>query len=83
MDIPENTVSTILNEQKLWDHSHEGRNQSKHYHYQSLHKQKTGKRHATEKEHRIALCAVDYTTAKYVVSFGAAETTSSTVIEES
>ena len=33
VDIPEDALSTILNEQKLWEHSRERRNQSKHYHY--------------------------------------------------
>ena len=33
VDIPEEALSTILNEQKLWCHSHERRDQSKHYHY--------------------------------------------------
>ena len=58
VDIPEDALSTILNEQKLWDRSRERRNQSKHYHYQRIHKQKTNKRHAAEKEHMITLQAV-------------------------
>ena len=82
VDIPEEALSTILNEQKLWDHSRERRNQSKHYHYQSLHKQKTSKKHAAEKEHMITLRAVGCTTAEYVGSSGTVEATSSTVIED-
>ena len=82
VDIPEDALSTILNEQKLWEHSRERRNQSKHYHYRSLHKQKTNKRHAAEKEHMITLRAVGCTTAEYVGSSGTAEATSSTAIEE-
>ena len=82
VDIPEETLSTILNEQKLWDHSCERRNQSKYYHYQSLHKQKINKRHATEKEHMITLRAVGCATAEYVGSSGTIEATSSTIIEE-
>ena len=82
VDIPEDALSTILNEQKLWEYSRERRNQSKHYHYRSLHKQKTNKRHAAEKEHMITLRAVGCTTAEYVGSSGTAEATSSTAIEE-
>ena len=52
------------------------------YHYRSLHKQKTTKRHAAEKEHMITLQAVGCTTAEYVGSSGIAEASSSTVIEE-
>ena len=33
VDIPEDALSAILNEQKLWDHSREWRNQSEHYHH--------------------------------------------------
>ena len=76
MDIPEDALSAILNEQKLWDHSHERRNQSEHYHYRSLHKQVVHKRHATEKEHMITLRAVGCTTAEYVGSSDTAEATS-------
>ena len=68
VDIPEEALSTILNEQKLWDHSRERRNQSKHYHYQSLHKQKTSKKHTAEKEHMITLRAIGCITAEYVGS---------------
>ena len=82
VDIPEDALSTILNEQKVWEQSRERRNQSKHYHYRSLHKQKTNKRHAAEKEHMITLRAVGCTTAEYVGSSGTAEATSSTAIEE-
>ena len=82
MDIPEDALSTILNEQKLWEHSRERRNQSKHYHYRSLHKQKKKKRHAAEKEHTITLRAVGCTTAEHVGSSGTAEATSSKAIEE-
>ena len=82
MDIPEDALSIIPNEQKVWEQSRKRRNQSKHYHYRSLHKQKTNKRHATEKEHMITLRAVGCTTAEYVGSSGTAEVTSSTAIEE-
>ena len=82
VDIPEDALSTTLNEQKLWEHNHERRNQSKHYHYRSLHKQKTNRRHAAEKEHMITLRAVGCTTAEYVGSSGTAKATSSTAIKE-
>ena len=82
VDIPEDALSTILNDQKLWEHSRERRNQSKHHHYRSLHKQKTNKRHAAEKEHMITLRAVGCATAEYVGSSSTAEATSSTAIEE-
>lgn len=82
VDIPEDALSTILNEQKLWEQSRERRNQSGHYHYRSLHKQKVNKRHAAEKEHMITLRAVGCTTAEYVGSSGTANATSSTAIEE-
>ena len=73
VDIPEDVLSTILNEQKVWEQSLERRNQSKHYHYRNLHKQKTNKRHAAEKEHMITLRAVGRTTSEYVGSSGTAE----------
>ena len=82
VDIPEDALSAILNEQKLWDHSHEIRNQSEHYHYRSLHKQVVHKRHAAEKEHMVTLRAVGCTTAKYVGSSGSAEATGCTATEE-
>ena len=82
MDIPEDASSAILDEQRLWEHSHEQRNQSRHYYYQSLHKQEINKRHSAEKEHMITLRAIGCTTAEYVGSSATAEATSSTVIEE-
>ena len=82
VDIPEDPMSAISNEQKLWDHSREQRNQSEHYHYRSLHKQIVHKRHAAEKEHMVTLQAVGCTTAEYVGSSGIAEATSCTVTEE-
>ena len=78
----EDALSTILNEQNVWEQSRERRNQSKHYHYRRLRKQKTNKRHAAEKEHMITLQAVGCTTAEYVGFSGTAEATSSTTIEE-
>ena len=82
VDIPEYASSAILDEQKLWEHSRERRNQNRHYHYRSLHKQRINKRHSAEKEHVITLRAVGCTTAEYVGSSATAEATSSTVIEE-
>ena len=82
VDIPEDALSVILNEQKLWDHSRERRNQSKHYHYRSLHKQAVNKRHANEKEHMVTLRTSDCATAEYIGLSGTAEATSSTVTEQ-
>ena len=84
VDIPEDALSAILNEQKLWDHSRERRNQSEHYHYRSLRKQVVHKRHATEKKHMVTLRAVGCTTAEYVGSSaaGTAEASGCTVTEE-
>ena len=77
MDIPESTLSVKLNEQKLWNHSRERRNQCKHYQYQSLHKQAVNKRHANEKEHMVTHRVSGCTTTEYVGSFGIAEAASS------
>ena len=82
VDIPVDALSAILNEQKLWDHSHERRNQSEHYHYRSLRKQVVHKRHAAEKEHMVTLRAVGCTTAEYVGSSGTPEASGCTVTEE-
>ena len=80
VDIPEDALFVILNEQKLWDHSRERRNQSKHY--RSLHKQAVNKRHANEKEHMVTLRTSDCATAEYIGLSGTAEATSSTVTEQ-
>ena len=65
VDVPEQAVSTILAEQDLWSYYRERRNRNAHYHYRSLLKSKTAKRHSDEKDYMIQLCDIGRMTAEY------------------
>ena len=83
MDIPEDALSVILYlMNRSYDITAMRKDQSKHYHYQSLHKQAVNKRHANEKEHMVTLRDSGCATAEYVGLSGTAEATSSTVTEQ-
>ena len=77
VDVPEQAVSAILAEQDLWSYYRQRRHKNAYYHYRSLLKSKTTKRHSAEKDHMIHLRAVGTTTAEYTRPCSTAETVDS------